>query len=330
MEQRTLLLVLAAIVIVSILGLYLIVKWISRSLGLAKGKERVTRFVTPGDADQAENSGKKKGLLTNLLNSSFRATINKSLSKLSSEKTQLKLSSAYWPITDTEFILLRVAGTVLAYYLGLFISDSILGGLFLGVLALMLPPIILELAISSRQRKFSNQLLDFLILIKGAVQAGYGLMQAFDLAIKEIPAPASEEFSRVIREVRLGLTLEDALTNLSNRMNNDDLYIVVTAIIINTQVGGNLSVVLESTISTIRGRMQLMAEIRSLTSYSRLVGNILSLTPILAAIGLFAMSGGEYFDPVKTSTIAQIGLGLALVMVLLGNLVLRRMVDIKV
>ena len=59
MEQRTLLLVLAAIVIVSILGLYLIVKWISRSLGLAKGKERVTRFVTPGDADQAENSGKR-------------------------------------------------------------------------------------------------------------------------------------------------------------------------------------------------------------------------------------------------------------------------------
>ena len=106
--------------------------------------------------------------------------------------------------------------------------------------------------------------------------------------------------------------------------------VIFNAIIINTQVGGNLSVVLESTISTIRGRMQLMAEIRSLTSYSRLVGNILSLTPILAAIGFFAMSGGEYFDPVKTSTIAQIGLGMALVMVLLGNLVLRRMVDIKV
>lgn len=330
MEQRTLLLVLAAVVIVSILGLYLIVKWISRNLGLAKEKERVSRFVTPGDAEQAAIIEKKTARFSNLLNSSFRAKINRSLSRISSEKIQLKLSSAYWPITDTEFILLRIAGTLLAYYLGLFISDSILGGLFLGVLALMLPPIILELAIANRQRKFSNQLLDFLILIKGAVQAGYGLMQALDLAIKEIPAPASEEFSRVIREVRLGLTLEDALTNLSNRMNNDDLYIVVTAIIINTQVGGNLSVVLESTISTIRGRMQLMAEIRSLTSYSRLVGNILSLTPILAAIGLFAMSGGEYFDPVKTSTIAQIGLGLALVMVLLGNLVLRRMVDIKV
>ena len=330
MEQRTALLVLLAILIVSTMGLYLIVKWISRSLGLSKEKERVSRFVTTGDTSLEAITGTKADRFANLLNSSLRGKINKSLSRISSEKTRLKLSSAYWPITDTEFILLRYVGTILAFFLGQFATGSILGGLFLGVLALMLPPIILDLAISSRQRKFSNQLLDVLILIKGAVQAGYGLMQALDLAVKEIQAPASEEFSRVIREVRLGLTLENALTNLSNRMNNDDLYIVITAIIINTQVGGNLSVVLESTISTIRGRMQLMAEIRSLTSYSRLVGNILSLTPILAAIGLFAMSGGEYFDPVKTSTIAQIGLGMALVMVLLGNLVLRRMVDIKV
>lgn len=329
MEQRTVLLVLLAILIVSIVGLYLIGKWISRYLGLSKEKERVSRFVTSNDASQTAETGKKADRFADILNSSLRVKINKSLSRISSEKTRLKLSSAYWPITDTEFILLRYVGTILAFFLGQFATASILGGLFLAVLALMLPPIILDLAISKRQRKFANQLLDVLILIKGAVQAGYGLMQALDLAVSEIQAPASEEFSRVIREVRLGLTLESALTNLSNRMDNDDLYIVVTAIIINTQVGGNLSVVLESTISTIRSRMQLMAEVRSLTSYSRLVASILSLTPIFAAIGLFIISR-DYFDPVKTSPIAQIGLGMALVMVLLGNLWLRRMIDIKV
>ena len=329
MEQRTVLLVLLAILIVSTMGLYLIVKWISRYLGLSKEKERVSRFVTSSDSSQTAETGKKADRLENLLNSGFREKLNKSLARISSEKTRQKLSSAYWPITDTEFILSRYVGTILAFILGLFITGSILGGLFLATLALMLPPIILDLAISNRQRKFSNQLLDVLILIKGAVQAGYGLMQALDLAVNEIQAPASEEFSRVIREVRLGLTLENALTNLSKRMDNDDLYIVVTAIIINTQVGGNLSVVLESTISTIRSRMQIMAEIRSLTSYSRLVANILTLTPIFAAIGLYVISG-DYFEPVKTSLIAQIGLGMALLMVLIGNLWLRRMTDIKV
>jgi len=329
MEQRYLLLVLSAILIVSIVGLYLIVKWLSKYLGLSKEKERVSRFVASSDDSQTAKTGKKPDRFANLLNSSLRGKINKSLSRISSEKTRQKLSSAYWPITDTEFILLRFLGTILAFFLGQFATDSILGGLFLGVLALMLPPILLELAITNRQRKFSNQLLDVLILIKGAVQAGYGLMQALDLAVNEMQAPASEEFSRVIREVRLGLTLESALTNLSDRMDNDDLYIVVTAIIINTQVGGNLSVVLESTISTIRSRLQLMAEVRSLTSYSRLVASILSLTPIFAAIGLFIISR-DYFEPVKTSLTAQIGLGMALVMVVIGNLWLRRMIDVKV
>jgi tight adherence protein B len=109
--------------------------------------------------------------------------------------------------------------------------------------------------------------LDVLLLIKGAVQAGYSLMQALDLAVKEIPAPASEEFGRVLREIRIGITLEGTFLNLAQRMENDDLQIVMTAIIINSQVGGNLSTVLEASISTIRDRMQLLGEIRALTSY---------------------------------------------------------------
>jgi tight adherence protein B len=147
--------------------------------------------------------------------------------------------------------------------------------------------------------------------------------------VKEIPAPASEEFARVIREVRFGISLEGALDNLSNRMENDDLQIVVTAIIINTQVGGNLSNVLESSIDTIRNRMQLLGEIRSLTSYSRFVGNMLSLLPLITGVALFFISR-DYFEPVKTSLISQILLGMAFLMVLIGNFWLRRIVKVKV
>jgi len=138
-------------------------------------------------------------------------------------------------------------------------------------------------------------LLDVLTLIKGSVQAGYGLMQALDLAVKEIPAPAAEEFGRVLYEVRLGLSLEDALFNLAERMDNDDLQIVVTAIIINDQVGGNLTTVLESTVNTIRDRLQLQGEIRSLTSYARYVANFLSVLPFITGIGIFLLSP-SYFD----------------------------------
>ena len=136
-------------------------------------------------------------------------------------------------------------------------------------------------------------------------------MQALDVAVNEIPAPASEEFGRVLHEVRIGLSLENALLNLGERMESDDLQIVVTAIIINTHVGGNLSTVLESAIDTIRDRMHLLGEIRSLTSYGRYVGNFLTLMPFLAGLAIFMISPG-YFDSVQTSMLTQIVLFVAL------------------
>ncbi len=329
MEQSNLILVLLAVLLISAWGLYLIGKWIYRHSALSKETERVSRFVTSSATHRQVETDQKSDRFINSMVSSLRGWINKSLSSISSENLQQKLSSAYWPITDTEFILLRFAAVVLGFILGWLISGNLLGGIFLAAIGLMVPPMMVDRAITNRQRKFSNQLLDVLVLIKGAVQAGYGLMQALDLAVKEIPAPASEEFARVIREVRFGISLEGALNNLSKRMENDDLQIVLTAIIINTQVGGNLSNVLESTINTIRDRMQLLGEIRSLTSYSRFVGNMLSLLPLITGVALFFISR-DYYEPVKTSLLAQIGLGMALIMVLIGNVWLRSIVRIKV
>ncbi|MBG0771455.1 MAG: type II secretion system F family protein, partial [Anaerolineaceae bacterium] len=121
----------------------------------------------------------------------------------------------------------------------------------------------------------------------------------------------------------------DALLNLSERMESDDLQIVITAIIINSQVGGNLSTVLESTIETIRDRMQLFAEIRSLTSYSRYVGNFLSLLPFITGLAIFMLSP-SYFEAVGTSIITQVIFLGALVSVIIGNVVIRKLIQIKV
>jgi tight adherence protein B len=154
-------------------------------------------------------------------------------------------------------------------------------------------------------------------------------MQALDLAVDEVPPPASEEFGRVLREIRLGISLEGALFNLAERMENDDLQIVVTAIIINAQVGGNLSTVLEAVITTIRDRLQLMGEIRTLTAYGRYVGNFLSLLPFLAGLAIFLLNP-SYFDTVTTSLLTQILFVMAMLGVIIGNFWIRRIVRIKV
>ena len=329
MNLNLLTLILLAVFLASAVGVFLLGLWIYRQGPASRRQSRMDIFVTPAVEEQQQTGPRELLVLSSRDAGKFRDWLNKYLGILSSEKLQVKLSSAYWPVTDIEYLLLRVFGTALAFYLGWQVPGNILGGIFLGAVALMLPPIILDRAIAQRQKKFHNQLLDVLVLIQGAVQAGYSLMQALDLAVSEVPAPASEEFGRVLREIRLGISLEGALFNLAERMENDDLQIVVTAIIINAQVGGNLSTVLEATISTIRDRMQLMGEIRSLTSYARYVGNFLSLLPFLAGLVIFVINP-EFFDTVRTSLLTQILFLLAFIGVLIGNIWIRQIVKIRV
>jgi tight adherence protein B len=332
LTQDAITLALLVVFLLSALGLVSVGWWIYRHGPTSKQQKRMTRYVIPTSGDKgAESStaGRRYILLSEENIGKIRGWLNRTLRALSSEKMQVRLSSAYWKITDVEYILIRSLIVIAAFLLGWLLLGNILAGIFLGAIGLMVPPILLDRAVTRRQKLFHQQLLDVLTLIKGSVQAGYGLMQALDLAVKEIPPPASEEFGRVLYEVRLGLSLEDALFNLAERMENDDLQIVVTAIIINDKVGGNLTTVLESTVNTIRDRQQLESEIRALTSYAKYVGNFLSLLPFVLGIIIFFLNR-TYFDTLGTSIITQALFLMALLGIILGNIWMRQITKIKV
>jgi len=260
--------------------------------------------------------------------SSFRGKINRALAIFSTYSLQQKISAAYWPISDIEFIFIRIGVTVLGFIIGMLIPRNIIGGIGLGAVFFLIPGFLINRSITNRQKKFQNQLLDFLVLIKGAVLAGFSLYQALEMAIKESSSPISEEFGRVIREVQIGIPLEHALINLKDRMQSDDLQIVVTAIVINSQVGGNLSTILEAAINTIRERINLFGEIRSLSSYSRYVGTFLSLLPFIAALIIFLLDPG-YFAHVLDSIIVQVIFVVALISIVIGNIIIQRIVRIR-
>jgi tight adherence protein B len=329
LNQDLITVILLAVFLFCVIGVILIGNWVYKNGPLSKKQERISRFVASSlnDSQVTPTRGSLPPSKRDI--GKFRDWINESLSSLSSDKLQIKLSSVYWEITDTEFILIRIVATALTFLLGWLILGNILVGIFLAVIAVIVPRILLDRAIAQRQQKFHTQLLDVLLLIKGAVQAGYSLMQALDLAVKEIPEPASEEFGRVLREIRIGISLEGTLFNLAQRMENDDLQIVITAIIINSQIGGSLSTVLEASITTIRDRMHLMGEIRALTSYARYVGYFLTLMPFIAGALIFSMTP-DYFDTVKTSMITQIIFLSALMGIIIGNIWIKRIIQIKV
>ena len=329
MNQDLTTVILLVVFLLCAAGVIFVGGWMYRKGPSSKRQERITNFVNPTLDELQKPVPQVTSLLPSQQFDKFRGWINDSLHGLSSDKLKLKLSSAYWSVTDTEYILIRITVTAFVFILGWLIPGNILGGILLAAIAILVPPILLEKAIAQRQQKFHNQLLDVLLLITGAVQAGYSLMQALDLAVNEVPAPASEEFGRVLSEIRFGISLEGTLFNLAERMASDDMQIVVTAIIINSQVGGNLSTVLDSTISTIRDRMHLFGEIKSLTSYARYVGNFLTLMPFIMGFIIFLMAP-DFFSSVKTSIITQALLGMALFGLIIGNIWIRKIVQIKV
>jgi tight adherence protein B len=218
---------------------------------------------------------------------------------------------------------------VFGFVLGWIISRSIFPGIGLAIIAFLIPSIYLNRSINKRRSKFDNQLVDVLVLVTGAVRAGYGFLQALDVVVQEMQAPASEEFRKVRREVGLGLTLHQALLNLHARMQNEDLYLVVTAVNINMQVGGNLAVMLDVVTNTIRERARLFSELRALTSQQRFSGYILTLLPFFV-VALLMVISPEYISRLfQPGALLCIPIG-ALVLMLLGNITVRMMSRIDV
>jgi tight adherence protein B len=246
-----------------------------------------------------------------------------------SEELNLRLASANWPITETEYVLIRFWGLVAGFALGWLIFQSPISGVGFAIIAFLAPDLLLRRAIYRRRLAFERQLVDVLVLVKGAVRAGVSFLQSLDIVIQEMLPPVSEEFRRVRREVGLGLPLSQALGNLHARMENDDLFLLVTAININSQVGGNLSTMLEAVTTTIRERIRLFAEVRALTSMQRYSGYVLTLLPFMTAGILFIINPKYMSRMFEPGPVLCVPIG-ALIMVLLGNLVIRVMSRVEI
>lgn len=261
--------------------------------------------------------------------SRLRLRLNNMLQSVAPEELGLQLSSADWPITETEYILIRFSGAVGGFLLAWLISRNWLPGTGLAFIAYMVPSLLLRAAIQRRQTAFEHQLVDVLVLVSGAVRAGYSLLQSLDVVIRELRAPASDEFRRVRREIGLGLPLNQALLNLTARMRNDDLYLVVTAINIHAQVGGNLVSMLDAVTETIRDRVRLFGEVRMLTSQQRFNSYILTLIPFGMGAALFILNPNYMSRMFEPGIYLCIPIG-AFIMVVLGNITIRRLSKIEV
>ena len=195
-----------------------------------------------------------------------------------------------------------------------------------------IPNIYVKSSTKSRLKKFDNQLGDMLNLTVNGLRAGFSTLQAMEAVSRELPAPICEEFRRVVQEMQLGLPMEETLEHLIRRINSDDLDLVITAINVQREVGGNLAEILDTISFTIRERVRIKGEIQALTAQGRATAWVISALPIILVILLFLLNREyvmTFFDPDTRSCGIPI-LVTAGLMVISGFVAAQKIVDIDI
>lgn len=256
--------------------------------------------------------------------------IAKALGRLKQgRRIELLMQQADWPIRGTEFeaILLLWGGlvgliTFLVTLKGVLFIAGALAGILMGVG-------LLAMRIRRRRKKFTNQLGDMLTMVANALRAGFSFMQAFELISREMDAPMGREVQLVVNEVNLGNTLESALDNMQRRVASPDFELVVTAVLIQRQVGGDLASILDTISETIAERVRMRREVMTLTAQGRASGWVLVIIPFALSGVIYVISPG-YLDPLLTTEIGHVFIAGAVLLELIGIVVIRRIVDIKI
>lgn len=256
--------------------------------------------------------------------------IAKALGRLQQgRRIELLMQQADWPIRGTEFeaILLLWGGLVgLVTFLVTLKGAMFFVGAFVGIL---MGFALLGLRIRRRRKKFTNQLGDMLTMVANALRAGFSFMQAFELISREMDAPMGREVQLVVNEVNLGNTLESALDNMQRRVASPDFELVVTAVLIQRQVGGDLASILDTISETIAERIRMRREVLALTAQGRASGWVLAAIPIGLFIILYMMSP-NYLSLLLDTDIGRMCIVGAFVLEVIGFFVIQRIVDIKI
>ena len=240
-----------------------------------------------------------------------------------------QLARADLKLTVAEFLALQVI-TVVG---GVAVTYMLLGGVMLppvaGVAGFFGPRIYVNMRRNGRLNQFNDQLGDAIMQMSNGLRAGYSVLQAMESVASELPPPISQEFRRVVQEMQLGLGMEAALDNMLRRIASDDLDLMITAVNVQREVGGNLADILDVISFTIRERVRIKGEVRTLTSQGRMSGYVISFLPI--GLGLLLMVlNRDYIMLLFQETCGWIMLAIAAILISSGAFAISKITDIEV
>jgi tight adherence protein B len=290
-------------------------------------KERLASLAqVPGEVKGELPGAQKEARIPKL---DLRKVVGQFTGQAYMERLERDLAQADIPIRVSEFLILRGVGILLGFGLTyLKTGNAMMGLLGAGLMFFMHIPVI-KIRKSMRITKFVNQLAEFLSLVTNSLRAGQTFLQGVDIACKDSPNPIAHEFKQLIREVNLGLPVEQAFDNMQQRVPSEEIKIVMSAFTIQRKVGGNLADILAKVAEMIRERIRIQGQIRVLTTQGKLSGAIVGLLPF--GLGFFlSIIAPDYMKHLYKDAVGWVLVGLAVFMQLLGCFVIYKICDIDV
>jgi tight adherence protein B len=281
-----------------------------------------------------QSSGAAKGKLREARSYSGLPILSTFLSQFrGSEAMAIHLERAAVPLRVGEFYLIRWAMAAIFLVIAPLVFGpkpfNIVIGLGLAVVGYMLPAMWVNGKKKRRITRINQQLVDLLGLVSNSLKSGYGLMQSFEFASRQMQPPIAIEIRRMLRESNLGMGAEDALNALGDRIDSSDLDMVLTAINIQRTVGGNLAEILDKVGSTMRERERIRGEINTLVAQQKMTGIVIGGLPVFM-FGIFMVMNPGYMSLLLTETIGNAMLGAAICLQLMGYFAMKRIMAIEI
>jgi len=246
-----------------------------------------------------------------------------------SEGLDIELIRGNIPIKGGEFLVFQGFLIILFFLIGLALTQKLYGGILFSGIGWLLPRVWLKSAQKKKRRQFNNQLADALLVLANSLRAGFSLLQAMEMVSQEMPNPISGEFQLALREMTYGTATETALVHLSERVGSDVLDLLVTAMLIQRQAGGNLAEVLLNIHATIQNRLRIQQEIKTLTAQGRISGYIIAVLPFGIAAVLSVLNP-DYLSILFTNRIGLAMLAGGLISQCIGFIIIRKIITIEV
>jgi tight adherence protein B len=262
---------------------------------------------------------RRSGILRKILSAGNSNRLERLSDELYIANTALKAEEflAIWIVSGLVFPLL-------VYFFGARLT-VVVGLIILGC---SLPIVFVKLGNANNMKQFDKQLTDALTIICNSLRAGFSFQTAVDNIAAEMPDPISREFKRVSRETHLGMPLEESLNRLVQRTRNEDLGLIVSAVVIQRQVGGNLAEVLDNISGAIRQRIKLRGEIKTLTSSGKISGYIIGLLPVFLLVFMMIVNP-EQIEMFFNTRIGNLLLLISAAMEAIGFFLVRKIVSVK-